>query len=195
MKTDLHDLADALSRGDAGDISAALGLPGAPTLADKLRALIREGLTHAAAVYVFGEDQAASEPGLSAYIDRARATGTDELEFDPAPFVSPGGDPGAWVTAWVWVSDERAGVDDVDYSDGDGAPVCVWYSDAAGGWRWDTGEDSGGFDRIGPRGPFGSKGDAQQDAADTFGVVVFFDGMPDHYDGDPPAKSGGAADA
>jgi hypothetical protein len=65
--------------------------------------------------------------------------------------------------------------------------VFVWWSDNADGWRWDTGEDSGGFDRVSPQGPFNDKAAAQDAAAALFPSVAFFDGMPDHYEGDPPA--------
>lgn len=110
MTTDLHDLAGALARGDAGAISAALGLPGAPTLADKLRALIREGLTYGEAAAVFGVLQADNEPALEAYVEGAKIGwhGRDDVSFDDHPIVSDGGDGGAWVSAWVWVSDEGA---------------------------------------------------------------------------------------
>lgn len=44
------------------------------------------------------------------YIAAARhmyTAGTDDVEIDDEPAVSPGGDPGVWVAAWVWVSDEE----------------------------------------------------------------------------------------
>lgn len=42
------------------------------------------------------------------YIDAVETD--DELEIDPDTVVSAGGDPGAWVMAWVWISDEQAGI-------------------------------------------------------------------------------------
>ncbi len=38
----------------------------------------------------------------------------DDLEIDDHPMVSLGGDPGAWVAAWVWVTDEDAGLEEDD---------------------------------------------------------------------------------
>jgi hypothetical protein len=36
----------------------------------------------------------------------------DELEVDDDAMVSVGDDPGAWVHAWIWVSNEEAGIPD-----------------------------------------------------------------------------------
>lgn len=36
----------------------------------------------------------------------------DDLEVDPDAVVSRGGDPGCWVHAWIWVSDEQAGMEE-----------------------------------------------------------------------------------
>lgn len=48
-----------------------------------------------------------------AYIAAARQIwATDELEIDDEPVVSVSDDGGAWVAAWVWVSDEDAGLND-----------------------------------------------------------------------------------
>jgi len=48
-----------------------------------------------------------------AYIKAARDLWeTDELEIDDHPRVSLGGDAGAWVSAWVWVQDAEAGLED-----------------------------------------------------------------------------------
>jgi hypothetical protein len=35
-----------------------------------------------------------------------------ELEIDHGAVVSKGDDPGAYVMAWLWVTDEEAGIDD-----------------------------------------------------------------------------------
>ena len=54
-------------------------------------------------------------PNDAAYIGAAREVfATDDLEIDDDPNVSLGGDPGAWVHAWVWVSDEDAGIQTED---------------------------------------------------------------------------------
>lgn len=69
--------------------------------------------------------------------------------------------------------------------------VYCWYVEerqgaphgAAAGWYWDTGEDTGGFDRISPMGPFERKDAAHADAMATFtrASIRSFDGLPDHY--------------
>lgn len=41
----------------------------------------------------------------------AQEKATDELEIDDDAIVSEGGDPGAWVHAWIWITDGEAGVD------------------------------------------------------------------------------------
>ncbi len=42
----------------------------------------------------------------AASIEKARELYvTDEVEIDDRPLISEGGDPGRWVSAWVWVSD------------------------------------------------------------------------------------------
>lgn len=66
-------------------------------------------------------------------------------------------------------------------------PVCVWYAETGkrgAGWYWDTAEDSGGFDRISPMGPFADKCGAQAAAEKLFKRCEWFDGLPDHYDAD-----------
>ena len=52
------------------------------------------------------------DPALAAY----RAAAMDqssggELEVDPNAVVSKGGDEGAYVMAWLWVSDDEAGIE------------------------------------------------------------------------------------
>lgn len=59
----------------------------------------------------YAEIQKREEPGLGAYIDGVEWD--DELE-DAGGFVSPGADPGAWVLAWVWCTDEQAGIEEDD---------------------------------------------------------------------------------
>lgn len=79
-----------------------------------LASQLREGLltpTWGEMVNVYGEKQRIEEPHLTPYITAAREHCTDDLEIDDAPIVSEGGDPGAWVSAWVWVTDAEAGVE------------------------------------------------------------------------------------
>ncbi|MBA8881642.1 hypothetical protein [Phyllobacterium myrsinacearum] len=45
------------------------------------------------------------------YLAAAREAANHELEIDEDAAVSPGADPGAWVQAWIWVSNEAAGLD------------------------------------------------------------------------------------
>lgn len=45
------------------------------------------------------------------YRAAAQEKATDELEIDDDAIVSEGGDPGAWVHAWIWITDGEAGVD------------------------------------------------------------------------------------
>lgn len=45
------------------------------------------------------------------YVSAAREIwADDECEIDDEPMVSPGADEGAWVSAWVWVTNEEAGI-------------------------------------------------------------------------------------
>jgi hypothetical protein len=67
-----------------------------------------------------------AEEGHEAYIEAARENyhRDGELEFDDPTVVSTGGDPGAYVQCWRWVTDEEAGVDrdaDQEKEDGDGS--------------------------------------------------------------------------
>ena len=54
-----------------------------------------------------------------------------KLEIDEGAVVSKSDDPGAYVMAWLWVSDDPEGDDDEDADDGDDKPdemkgvVCV----------------------------------------------------------------------
>jgi hypothetical protein len=51
-----------------------------------------------------------SSPERDAY--RNAVETSDELEVDDDAIVSMGADPGAWVHAWVWVTNERAGIEE-----------------------------------------------------------------------------------
>ncbi|MEH0194601.1 hypothetical protein V7S57_02580 [Caulobacter sp. CCNWLY153] len=87
-------------------------ISGAPRpLEDRLRELIGEGLCYSLAVQVFAEHQRQNEPHLSAYLDATGdKTSEGEIEIDGDAIVSDGGDGGAYVSAWVWVSDAEAGI-------------------------------------------------------------------------------------
>lgn len=56
----------------------------------------------------FAKVQAAQDPGLKPYLEAE--VFDDELE-DGGGFASAGADDGAWVLAWKWVSDEKAGIE------------------------------------------------------------------------------------
>jgi hypothetical protein len=52
-------------------------------------------------------EQRATRPEDAIFIEKARELYVDdETEIDDDPAVSPGGDPGCWVAAWVWVSND-----------------------------------------------------------------------------------------
>lgn len=119
--------ADAVKRGDADCphcrgghmITRACDLNGglepfgqvapAPSLQDRLAALVADGLTFSQAVQMFGDKQKADHPELDAYV-AAFPEKEGEVECEGNGIVSQGDDHGAYVMAWVWVSDETAGV-------------------------------------------------------------------------------------
>ena len=54
-----------------------------------------------------------AEPTIAQYRAAAfRQMRCGELEIDDSAVVSKGDDPGAYVMAWLWVSDEDAGIDE-----------------------------------------------------------------------------------
>lgn len=56
-----------------------------------------------------------TEPvSASAYRAAAQAQADDELEIDDDAVVSEGSDPGAWVHAWIWITNSKAGITDDD---------------------------------------------------------------------------------
>ncbi len=63
--------------------------------------------------------------------------------------------------------------------------INVWYDEntkLGRGYYWDTSEDSGGYDRCSPQGPFKTPGAAEHDAARLFErQLIVSDGKPDHY--------------
>lgn len=62
----------------------------------------------------------------------------DELEIDEDAIVSRGDDPGAWVHAWIWITDDEAGApsdEDEDENEDELCEVCGEPLDEAGdGW-------------------------------------------------------------
>jgi len=55
---------------------------------------------------------ALDDPELAPYRAAAAEQSSDgELEIDPGAVVSKGGDRGAYVMAWIWISDEDAGIE------------------------------------------------------------------------------------
>lgn len=64
----------------------------------------------------FGEKRKEFNPA-DPYRAFAKSQATDEVEIDDDAIVSPGGDPGAWVHAWVWVTNEEAGLFSSDHAE------------------------------------------------------------------------------
>ncbi len=53
------------------------------------------------------------DPALAKYRAAALASSRDgELEIDPSAIVSKGDDEGAYVMAWLWITDDDAGIRD-----------------------------------------------------------------------------------
>jgi hypothetical protein len=46
------------------------------------------------------------------YREYLQGQADDEMEVDSDAFVSAGDDPGAWVQAWIWVTDKEAGIEE-----------------------------------------------------------------------------------
>jgi hypothetical protein len=65
---------------------------------------------------------------------RATAKGhvDDDFEVDDDAVVSPGGDPGAWVMSWLWITDKEAGVETEDEDDEDTCRTCGAEYEAGG---------------------------------------------------------------
>lgn len=57
-------------------------------------------------------DKKAEQADLQAYRDAVETD--DELKVDADAVVSPGDDPGAWVMAWIWITNEQAGIETGD---------------------------------------------------------------------------------
>lgn len=90
-----------------------------PPLIDRLKALIAEGLDFSTMVRAFADHQFQTEPELALYFRSAGSLSfvrEGQCEIDRqgsfgAGIVSKGDDDGAYVLAWVWVTDAEAGVD------------------------------------------------------------------------------------
>lgn len=67
--------------------------------------------------------QYSDEGGEEAFRQGAREAWAreGEIEIDPGAIVSMGGDPGAYVMAWVWVSNEEAGIESEEEDEDDDA--------------------------------------------------------------------------
>lgn len=63
--------------------------------------------------------------------------------------------------------------------------VCCWWNGEDGpkllGWYFDAAEDSGGFDRISPEGPYDTQEAAQEAARLIYPGAVFIEDQPPHY--------------
>lgn len=108
------DLADVVTKEPAGLRIVGNGTLQSPLSVEAInpaaafRTLLAAGLTRGEVRNIMAESDQENFP---AFIQAARdeyAT-TDELEIDDTPEVSEG-DRGAWVAAWVWVSNDLAGV-------------------------------------------------------------------------------------
>lgn len=89
------------SRETAPSVPASGAVPGIPSL----EALCAGGLTIGECIRAF------AVPGDDPYVSAARATidADDDTEIDDHTTTSVG-DGGAWVLAWLWISDAQAGV-------------------------------------------------------------------------------------
>ena len=85
-------------------------------LADKFRALLVKGLDQGAALQVLGQYPWPYRGDADPFVHMARERADNELEIDDDPLVSPA-DDGCWVAAWVWVSNDAAGVEEPDDDD------------------------------------------------------------------------------
>jgi len=60
-------------------------------------------------------DQKSEQADYQSYRDAISTH--DELEVDDDAMASVGDDPGAWVHAWIWVSNEEAGIEEPHHPD------------------------------------------------------------------------------
>ncbi len=84
----------------------------APAPIDVLKALAREGLTFSDCVKVFAEQD--HDQDTDAYVSAAEDRYAEEgsIEVDAPTVVSVSDDGGAYVMAWLWVSNGDAGIAD-----------------------------------------------------------------------------------
>ena len=73
-----------------------------------VRELIKTGLTFGEAIAVFAED---NDETAEKYIAAAREFAEEgAIEIDDATITSGSGDAGDYVLAWVWVTNDEAGI-------------------------------------------------------------------------------------
>jgi hypothetical protein len=78
-----------------------------------IKAMCKHG-THGAFVNLADKLTKAETPDPAHDAYRNAVDTDDDLEVDADAVVSRGGDPGCWVHAWVWVTDEQAGIEPDD---------------------------------------------------------------------------------
>ena len=73
--------------------------------------------------------------------------------------------------------------------------VHIWPSEQGTFWFWDTAEDSGGFDRLVPTGPFQSRQlcirDVREAFFDTGQPITLLEGKPERYIAESLLAGGG----
>ncbi|KQV66666.1 hypothetical protein [Caulobacter sp. Root343] len=88
-----------------GNIAPIAAEPASPE--DQFRTLLAQGLLPSTVRPIMAEQDQESHAAYIAYARERLAS--VKLEIDDVPEVSEGSD-GCWVAAWVWISDEQAGV-------------------------------------------------------------------------------------
>jgi hypothetical protein len=71
--------------------------------------------------------------------------------------------------------------------------VHIWPSEQGTFWFWDTAEDSGGFDRLVPTGPFRSRQLCIKDVREAFfdtDQITLLEGKPERYIAESLIKGG-----
>lgn len=95
--------------GGAHDVSDIAADNGEPLNADQIDGLCvqlnSDGIDQGQALNHFGVKD--EHP----YVEAARKRTNDNLEIDDCPLISEA-DNGVWVSAWIWVSNEDAGVEE-----------------------------------------------------------------------------------
>lgn len=145
-KADAQQLADDFGRRHTEKKFEVVevGAPDTRSMDERLRELIASGLDFGTILTAFGEHQQKNMPELMPYaeaVDDVLPSDEGSYSTDMIPIVSKGDDEGAYVLAWVWVSDVDAGLK-LEYD-------------------WHTGEDHIGIHRV------DSDGDAEDDFVAT----------------------------